>query len=74
MAHSQFIIPIKWRNNLKWLKSVVRTRNYDLGIGIDGDADRVGIVTNTGTTIGTDLLIGIFAREIIPNTDKKKLS
>lgn len=60
-------------NNLKWLKSVVRTRNFDLGIGIDGDADRVGIVTNTGTTIGTDLLIGIFAREIIPNTDKKKV-
>lgn len=60
-------------NNLKWLKSVVRMRNFDLGIGIDGDADRVGIVTNSGVTIGTDLLIGIFAREIIPNSEKKKV-
>lgn len=60
-------------NNLKWLKSVVCMRGFDLGIGIDGDADRVGIVTNTGTTIGTDLLIGIFAREIIPNSEKKKV-
>lgn len=60
-------------NNLKWLKSVVRMRNFDLGIGIDGDADRVGIVTNSGVTIGTDLLIGIFAREIIPSANKKKV-
>lgn len=60
-------------NNLKWLKSVVRMRDFDLGIGIDGDADRVGIVTNSGVTIGTDLLIGIFAREIIPNSEKKKV-
>lgn len=60
-------------NNLKWLKSVVRMRDFDLGIGIDGDADRVGIVTNTGVTIGTDLLIGIFAREIIPSANKKKV-
>lgn len=60
-------------NNLKWLKSVVRMRNFDLGIGIDGDADRVGIVTNSGVTIGTDLLIGIFAREIIPNSEMKKV-
>lgn len=59
--------------NLKWLKSVVKLRNLDLGIGIDGDADRVGIITDKGVMIGTDLLIGIHARDIIPNNDNKNV-
>lgn len=59
--------------NLKWLKSVVKLRNLDLGIGIDGDADRVGIITNQGIMIGTDLLIGIHARDIIPKNENKNV-
>ncbi len=59
--------------NLKWLKSVVKLRNLDLGIGIDGDADRVGIITDQGIMIGTDLLIGIHARDIIPKNENKNV-
>lgn len=59
--------------NLKWLKSVVKLRNLDLGIGIDGDADRVGIITDQGVMIGTDLLIGIHARDIIPKNENKNV-
>lgn len=59
--------------NLKLLKSIVKLRHADLGIAIDGDADRVGIVDELGNMIPTDILIGIFARDIIPKSENKKV-
>ncbi|MDD4705655.1 MAG: phosphomannomutase/phosphoglucomutase [Bacilli bacterium] len=59
--------------NLKALKSKILELKADVGIGFDGDGDRVGIVDEKGNTIPTDILIGIFANEIIPISDNKKV-
>ena len=37
----------------------------DLGIGYDGDADRIGVVDEKGQVIWGDYLMIIFAREIL---------
>ena len=59
--------------NLTELKSVVLKQNADIGIGFDGDGDRIGIVNEKGEMVPTDILIGIFAREIIPKSDNKNV-
>lgn len=60
-------------DNLKWLKGIVKLRHADVGIAIDGDVDRVGIIDEKGQMIPTDILIGIFARDIIPKNDNKNV-
>lgn len=45
---------------------------YDFGIGIDGDADRVGIVDENGRVISTDLVMSIIYRYLLPNLKQKK--
>ena len=59
--------------NLKWLKDIVKLKKADLGIAVDGDCDRVGIVDEEGNMISTDYLIGIFARSIIPFAQNKNV-
>lgn len=60
-------------DNLTMLKSMVKIKSADIGIAVDGDADRVGIIDNTGKMIATDELIAIFSREIIPQNNLKKI-
>ncbi|NOR45910.1 MAG: phosphomannomutase [Candidatus Delongbacteria bacterium] len=43
----------------------VQEEKADLGIGYDGDADRIGIVTETGKMLFGDHLMLIFAKEIL---------
>lgn len=45
----------------------VRETGAELGIGYDGDADRIGVVDENGEIIFGDKLVLIFAREILPN-------
>jgi phosphomannomutase/phosphoglucomutase len=45
-------------------KTVVREK-LELGIAFDGDADRLGVVDEKGTIIYGDMLMVIFAREIL---------
>lgn len=59
--------------NLKWLKDLVKIKKADLGIAVDGDCDRVGIVDEKGNTIFTDYLIAIYANEIIPSAENKNV-
>ena len=59
--------------NLKWLKDLVKLKKADLGISVDGDCDRVGIVDNEGNTIFTDYLIAVFASDIIPSNQNKNV-
>lgn len=59
--------------NLKWLKDLVKLKKADLGIAVDGDCDRVGIVDEKGNTIFTDYLIAIYANEIIPSAENKNI-
>lgn len=60
-------------SNLTLLKNIVKLKNADLGIAVDGDCDRVGIVDEKGNTITTDYLIIIFAKDIILNSDNKNI-
>lgn len=52
-------------------KKVIET-GADFGIGIDGDADRVGVVTETGKYITSDLLMLIIYRSIASTMKEKK--
>jgi phosphomannomutase/phosphoglucomutase len=51
--------------NLEDLIERVTTRHLDLGIGYDGDGDRIGVVDERGNVIYGDKLMIIFSREIL---------
>ena len=51
--------------NMEDLIALVKEKKLDVGIGYDGDADRIGIVDEKGDIIFGDKLIIIFAREIL---------
>ena len=59
--------------NMKDLSEKVKELGYDIGIGIDGDADRVGIVDEQGNIIPADLYMLIVCRYIAPKMKNKKL-
>ena len=51
--------------NLEDLKSYVLGEGLELGIGFDGDSDRIGIIDNTGEVVWGDRLLALFARDVI---------
>ncbi len=51
--------------NLQHLIARVRETGSDLGIGLDGDADRIGVVDNLGRILWGDQLLLIFAKDIL---------
>ena len=51
--------------NLKQLIEAVKKHNADLGISFDGDADRLGLVTNTGNIIWPDRQLMLFAIDVL---------
>ncbi len=51
--------------NLRDLIDTVRRERLDLGIGFDGDGDRIGVVDENGDVIWGDMLLVIFARDVI---------
>lgn len=51
--------------NLSQLSERVRAEKADLGIGLDGDADRIGVVDETGRMLAGDHLLGIYARDVL---------
>ncbi len=53
------------KKNLTQLIELVQKEKLDLGIGYDGDADRIGVVDRHGNVIYGDQLMVIFAREIL---------
>lgn len=52
--------------NIRDLIKKVKETGAELGIGYDGDADRIGVVDENGNVIFGDRLILIFARAILP--------
>jgi len=52
--------------NLQDLIATVRRTRADLGIGLDGDGDRIGVVDERGEIIWGDILMILFWREILP--------
>lgn len=59
--------------NLKVLKSSVVDLKADIGIGFDGDGDRVGIIDEKGNFIPADKFMIIVARHLIPNNENKRI-
>ncbi|TFH75589.1 phosphomannomutase/phosphoglucomutase [Gammaproteobacteria bacterium LSUCC0112] len=53
-------------DNLQSLIHTVKATNADVGIGLDGDGDRVVMITNAGNVIDTDRLMMLFVRDIVP--------
>jgi phosphomannomutase/phosphoglucomutase len=51
--------------NLVELIAMVKKSKADFGIGIDGDADRIGVVDENGKLLYGDELLVIFSREIL---------
>lgn len=51
--------------NLVDLQRVVREQKCDLGIAFDGDADRIGVVDENGTVLRCDILMTIYARDVL---------
>ncbi len=51
--------------NLQDLIAKVKETGADLGIGLDGDADRIGVVDNRGRILWGDQLLIIYARDIL---------
>lgn len=54
-------------NNLQDLIRAVKEHKADAGIAFDGDADRVGVVDETGKILWGDELMVLFSREILRN-------
>jgi phosphomannomutase/phosphoglucomutase len=57
--------PVKTAN-LADLRRAVLEEGCDLGVGYDGDADRLGVVDEKGNVIWGDRLMILFWREILP--------
>lgn len=51
--------------NMTDLIAAVRAGKLDVGIGFDGDADRIGVVDDQGKLLFGDRLLALFAREIL---------
>ena len=59
-------------DNLEMLKKKVIETNADLGLGFDGDGDRMGLISNTTKFIPTDYYMIIIIRDIINKVENKK--
>ena len=53
--------------NLDDLIEVVKEQKADVGIGYDGDADRIGAIDEQGDVLWGDRLMVIYARDILAN-------
>ncbi|MEA2603996.1 MAG: phosphomannomutase [Acidobacteriota bacterium] len=56
--------PLK-EENLHDLMKAVREHQADLGVSFDGDADRAAFIDETGEAIGSDLMTGLIAGELL---------
>jgi len=54
--------------NLQDLIAAVKANKADLGIALDGDADRIGVIDNTGDIIWGDYLLILYARDVLART------
>ncbi len=51
--------------NLLDLRAAVLQHQADIGLAFDGDADRLGVLTNTGDLIWPDRLMMLYAEEVL---------
>jgi len=53
-------------DNMQDLIAAVKKHDADIGIGIDGDGDRIGVTDREGNLIWGDMLMILFWRDILP--------
>lgn len=53
--------------NVEDLKKTVLDQGCDLGIAFDGDGDRIGVIDNKGRVIRCDMLLAVYAQEVLKN-------
>ncbi len=53
--------------NLAHLRALVLEKKCDLGIAFDGDGDRIGVVDDKGNILRCDMLMSVYAREVLAN-------
>lgn len=58
--------------NLSALKNKVKEYNASVGVGYDGDADRVGFIDEKGDFIPTDKFLAVMWRFLYDKVDKKE--
>ncbi|MDD5585805.1 MAG: phosphomannomutase/phosphoglucomutase [Alphaproteobacteria bacterium] len=51
--------------NMKDLQAAVKEHGADLGVALDGDADRIGAVDGAGRILAGDQLLAIYAAEVL---------
>jgi len=56
--------------NLADLIAAVKSDHADIGIAFDGDADRIGVIDETGEIIWGDQLLIIYARDVLARKGK----
>ena len=54
--------------NLRDMIAAVKSGKAELGIALDGDADRIGVVDDTGEIIWGDYLLILYARDVLQRT------
>ena len=60
------------KENMIDLGNRVRELGYDIGLAVDGDADRCGMVLEDGTFISADLIMLLFYRDLAKSLKTKK--
>jgi len=51
--------------NLVQIQDVIRDQKLDLGIALDGDGDRIGVVDGSGRILWADQLMALLARDVL---------
>ncbi len=55
------------------LIEAVKIGGYDAGIGIDGDGDRIGVIDEHGNIIWGDVLLAIYAEQVLKRSPGAKI-
>lgn len=58
---------------LEDLVNRLKLRGAEVGIGYDGDGDRIGVVDEKGRIVWGDRLLGIFAKDVLKRKPKAKI-
>ncbi|MEX0940904.1 MAG: phosphomannomutase/phosphoglucomutase [Candidatus Babeliales bacterium] len=59
--------------NMQAVKAAMLSENFQIGLGFDGDCDRMAPVTESGQLVSGDKLLALFAQEIIKKNSKAKI-
>jgi len=58
---------------MKQIAAWVKEENADLGVAMDGDGDRIGLVDGSGNILWNDVLVAVFAKEILERFPGSKI-